>query len=114
MADSSLNILRIRARPVLVPMKLPLHTASGAIDQAALVLLDLETTAGLTGRAYLFAPSAAHLAPIVALMNAHAAVLFHAARASAVSGIHTTPYELVAAIALQWRGSPRLQAFERF
>ena len=75
MADSRLNILRIRARPVLVPMKLPLHTASGAIDQAALVLLDLETTAGITGRAYLFAPSAAHLAPIVALIEAMSAML---------------------------------------
>jgi mandelate racemase len=75
MADSSLDILRIRARPVLVPMKLPLHTASGAIDQAALVLLDLETTAGITGRAYLFAPSAAHLAPIVALIDAMSGML---------------------------------------
>lgn len=70
MADSSLVIRRIRARPVLVPMKLPLQTASGAIGQAALVLLDLETTAGLTGRAYLFAPSTAHLASIVALVEA--------------------------------------------
>lgn len=75
MADSSLVILRIRARPVLVPMKLPLHTASGAIDQAALVLLDLETTAGITGRSYLFAPSAAHLAPIVALIEAMSGML---------------------------------------
>jgi mandelate racemase len=70
MEDSSLVIRRIRARPVLVPMKLPLHTASGAIDQAALVLLDLETTVGIAGHAYLFAPSTAHLAPIVALVEA--------------------------------------------
>jgi mandelate racemase len=75
MADSSLVIRRIRARPVLVPMKLPLHTASGAIDQAALVLLDLDTNAGITGRAYLFAPSPAHLAPIVALVNAMSEML---------------------------------------
>jgi mandelate racemase len=75
MADSSLVIRRIRARPVLVPMKMPLHTASGAIDKAALVLLDLETTAGLTGRAYLFAPSAAHLAPIVALVESMSQML---------------------------------------
>ena len=47
MEDSSLVIRRIRARPVSVPMKLPLHTASGAIDRAALVLMDLETTAGI-------------------------------------------------------------------
>lgn len=75
MADSSLVIRRIRARPVLVPMKLPLHTASGAVEKAALVLLDLETTAGLTGRAYLFAPSPAHLAPIVALVDAMSGML---------------------------------------
>ena len=75
MADSSLVIRRIRARPVLAPMKLPLHTASGAIDQAALVLLDLDTTAGITGRAYLFAPSPAHLAPIVALVEAMSEML---------------------------------------
>ena len=54
MADSSLVIRRIRARPVLAPMKLPLHTASGAIDQAALVLLDLDTTAGITGPVFTF------------------------------------------------------------
>jgi mandelate racemase len=75
MADSSLVIRRIRARPVLAPMKLPLHTASGAIDQAALVLLDLDTTAGITGRAYLFAPSPAHLAPIVALVDSMSEML---------------------------------------
>jgi mandelate racemase len=69
MRDSSLAIRRIRARPVLVPMKLPLHTASGSIDRTALVLLDLETPAGITGRAYLFAPATAHLAPIVALVD---------------------------------------------
>jgi mandelate racemase len=69
MRDSSLAIRRIRARPVLVPMKVPLHTASGSIDRTALVLLDLETPAGITGRAYLFAPATAHLAPIVALVD---------------------------------------------
>lgn len=74
-ADSSLVIRRIRARAVWVPMKLPLHTASGAIERAALVLLDLETTAGITGRAYLFAPSPAHLAPIVALVEAMSEML---------------------------------------
>ena len=75
MSDSSLVIRRIRARPVLAPMKLPLHTASGAIDQAALVLLDLETTAGITGRAYLFAPAVAHLASIVALVESMSEML---------------------------------------
>lgn len=85
MADSSLVIRRIRARPVLAPMKLPLHTASGAIDQAALVLLDLDTTAGITGRAYLFAPSLAHLAPIVALVEAMSEML---------AGDEAVPFEI--------------------
>ena len=75
MSISALNIRRIRARPVHVPMKLPLHTASGAIERAALVLIDMETSAGLTGRAYLFAPAKAHLAPIVALVDAMSEML---------------------------------------
>ena len=70
MSDSRLLLRRIVARPVMVPMKLPLHTASGAVEQAALVLVDLETTAGVTGRAYLLAYSRANLAPIVALLEA--------------------------------------------
>ena len=59
---------------MLVP-RLPLHTASGTIDRAALVLLDLDTTAGITGRAYLFSPSTAHLAPIVALVESMGGML---------------------------------------
>jgi len=70
MSDSRLVLRRIVARPVMVPMKLPLHTASGAVEQAALVLVDLETTAGFIGRAYLLAYSRANLAPIVALLEA--------------------------------------------
>ena len=43
MKDSSLSIRRIRARAVKVPMSLPLHTASGAIEQVPLVPLWLPT-----------------------------------------------------------------------
>lgn len=75
MNDSRLAIRRIRARPVMVPMKLPLQTATGAVEQAALVLVDLDTAAGLTGRSYLFAIGRAHLAPIVALVEAMGAML---------------------------------------
>ncbi len=75
MTDSRLAVRGIRARPLLVPMKLPLHTASGVVEQAALVLVDLQTTAGITGHAYLLAYSRAHLAPIVALLEAMGEVL---------------------------------------
>ena len=44
----------LRARPVLVPIRRPPVSASGAIPNAALVLFDLETDEGVTGRSYVF------------------------------------------------------------
>ncbi len=70
MNDSKLSVRRLRVRPVAVPMRLPLQTSTGAVSIAPLVLLDLETTAGITGRAYLFAIGRPHLKPIVALCEA--------------------------------------------
>jgi mandelate racemase len=63
-------ITGLQARPVVVPMRLPLHTATGAIDKAALVLIDLYTNQGITGRSYLFAIGAHNLKPIIALIDA--------------------------------------------
>ena len=51
---TKLAIRNIRARPVLVPFKRPPVSASGGIPGAALVLIDLETDGGLTGRSYVF------------------------------------------------------------
>jgi len=68
--DSMLNIRSLRARPVVVPMRLPLQTSTGAVGMAPLVLIDLETSAGITGHAYLFAIGRPHLRPIVALVEA--------------------------------------------
>ncbi len=68
--DSRLKIRRLRVRPVVVPMRLPLQTSTGAVSTAPLVLIDLETTAGISGRSYLFAIGQAHLRPIVALLEA--------------------------------------------
>lgn len=70
MSVSSLRITALRARPVLAPMSLPLQTSTGAVSVAPLVLLDLQTSAGITGRSYLFAISAAHLKPLLALVEA--------------------------------------------
>ena len=67
MKNSKLNVRRLRVRPVAVPMRLPLQTATGAVSIAPLVLIDLETTAGITGRSYLFAIGRQHLKPIVAI-----------------------------------------------
>ena len=48
------RIRSLLARPVLVPFKRPPVSASGGIPAAALVLVDLETDAGVTGRSYVF------------------------------------------------------------
>ena len=68
--DSTLTISGLRVRAVAAPMRLPLQTSTGAISVAPLVLIDLQTNAGITGRSYLFAIGRAHVAPIVALLEA--------------------------------------------
>ncbi len=49
-----LHIRSIQVRPVVVPMKRPLRTSSGAVAQAPLLLIDLQAEEGVTGRSYLF------------------------------------------------------------
>jgi len=49
----------------MVPFKRPPVSASGALPHAALVLVDLETAEGITGRSYLFAFGQWALQPIV-------------------------------------------------
>src|SRR5688572_9602611 len=44
----------IRVRAVKVPFVRPPISASGALPDAALVLIDILTDAGITGRAYVF------------------------------------------------------------
>ena len=60
-----MKIRALRARPVLPPFRRPPVSASGAIAKAALVLFDLETDAGVTGRSYVFGFAPWTLAPIV-------------------------------------------------
>jgi mandelate racemase len=66
-------------------MPLPLHTSSGALTTAPLVLIDLATSAGTVGRAYLFAFAPANLKPIVALVEAMGAI---------VAGDPVAPFEI--------------------
>ncbi len=54
MQPHKLTIKNFRVRAVNVPMKRPLATASGSIGFVPLVLLDLETDQGITGRSYVF------------------------------------------------------------
>jgi len=68
--EMTLKITNIRARPVAAPMKRPPMSASGAISSAALVLVDLETDGGITGRTYLFAFMPSMLKPTVECVEA--------------------------------------------
>src|SRR5215207_10343548 len=52
---SNAPIIRgVRTRAVEVPMTYVLGTSAGAIRSAPLLLVDLETEEGITGRSYLF------------------------------------------------------------
>lgn len=53
---SDLPIIKdVRLVPVVVPLARPMRTASGALPDCALGLLDIETDAGITGNSYIFA-----------------------------------------------------------
>jgi mandelate racemase len=62
-----LTLRGVRAVAVDVPMKLPLGTSAGTVRSAPLLLIDVQTEEGVTGRAYLFCylPAAA---PAIAAM----------------------------------------------
>ena len=60
-----LKIENIRSRAVMVPLKRPPVSASGALPEAALVLVDIETGEGITGHSYLAAYGKAMLKPLV-------------------------------------------------
>jgi len=65
-----MRIRNIKVRPVAVPMKRPLTTSTTALTAAALLLIDLETDAGVTGRSYLFGMGKHNLPPIMKLVEA--------------------------------------------
>ena len=64
-----LKIQSISVRAVVVPMRRPLQASTGAVSVAPLLLVELKTNAGITGRSYLFAISKLHLKPIAALVD---------------------------------------------
>lgn len=65
-----MKIAEIRARPVMVPIERPPRAASGSIPQAPLVLIDLITDDGVTGRAYVFTFTPAMLTPTTGCLGA--------------------------------------------
>ena len=55
MSIPDLVIREIRVRPVVAPLPRPIRTASGDVLDTPLLLIEVLTDAGLTGRAYAFA-----------------------------------------------------------
>jgi mandelate racemase len=68
--DAALTIRSVNVRSVVVPLVRPVVTANGAVSSAPLVLLDIETNSGVTGRAYSFAYSPAFLPALASLTGA--------------------------------------------
>ena len=66
---SALTVRAIRATPVEVPPNFVLGTSVGAFRQVPLLLIDLETKEGVTGRSYLFCYLRAAVPAIVSLLG---------------------------------------------
>jgi mandelate racemase len=67
-----MKIQAIRARPIAAPMKRPLATSTGKVAEAALLLIDLQTDAGIVGRSYLFGLGRQNLPAIARLVESMA------------------------------------------
>ena len=66
---TGLKIKSVTARAVNVPLSAPHPTAGGTVTSAPLVLIDLHTDGGVTGRTYLFCYTAFALKPVAALVE---------------------------------------------
>jgi mandelate racemase len=64
-----LTVRAIRATPVEIPLNFVLGTSMGAVRAAPLLLIDLETEEGVTGRTYLFCYLRAAAPAIVSLLG---------------------------------------------
>lgn len=60
----SMRVERVLTEAVVVPLVRPVRTASGTVDRAPLVLIDLVTSDGTVGHAYLFSYYPWALAPL--------------------------------------------------
>jgi len=73
--QAALTIRNLRVRPVSVPVRIQPVAATGAIPTMPLVLIDLETDQGITGRAYTFAITPLAQKPVVEALNGLAGLI---------------------------------------
>jgi mandelate racemase len=69
MARTTPEIRSVKARAIVGPLKRPVKNAFGIIEAAPLVLIDVATDQGVTGRSYIFAYSQLTLKPLVHLIE---------------------------------------------
>ena len=62
------SVTSVTARAVNAPLERPVRTASGSLESSPLLLIDVETDAGITGRAYLMGYTVASLEPMRAFL----------------------------------------------
>ena len=65
MSATTATIRSVKARAVVAPISRPVKNAFGVIEAAPLVLIDVVTDQGVTGRSYIFAYAKLTLAPLV-------------------------------------------------
>lgn len=70
MSAPQFTVRAIRARAVAVPMRFVLGTSAAAVRTAPLLLVDVETDEGITGRTYLFCYVPAAAAGIISMLGA--------------------------------------------
>ena len=69
MNSNPLAIKRVTARAVDAPISRPVKNAFGVIGSAPIVLIDVATDQGVTGRSYIFAYTKLTLKPLVQLIE---------------------------------------------
>ncbi len=94
MNAAALTVRAIRAVAVEVPLRFVLGTSAAAVHAAPLLLVDVETEEGITGRTYLFCYVLAAAPAIVSLLGAVE---------SAVKGKPVAPVELWALLSKRFR-----------
>jgi mandelate racemase len=94
MSTSNLAIRSVKARAVVAPISRPVKNAFGVIEAAPLVLIDVATDQGITGRSYIFAYAKLTLAPLVHLIEEIGRDL---------AGRPIAPFDLMAAMDAKFR-----------
>jgi mandelate racemase len=100
-----LTIREVKTHPVVAPLAKPVRTASGSLLQAPVLLIELHTAEGVTGRSYVFAYQTTALKALDELVRAVGATL---------AGEPAVPFEVERALRARCTllGGPRnLSAF---